>query len=215
MYASASNRDASFGWTHVVLRVADVRMCPLPPPVCLCMFPFIPSRLQVPNPRAPCQLSEAEIGSLAEQPRAGKQRKDNRLQQDQPDVRRLHVLAAPVVQIVLQAPVADTELELLENLLIVVEDVQGVEDVEVKLLGDDQSLRHQLCERNRSCDIVERISRPERGILLVSDDGRRQRIETQHIRNLFGCWILLHITVHNSLLDREPVLHFSLSELTR
>ena len=109
--------------------------------------------------------------------RDGRGTKSTRSQEDQTNVRRLHVLraksvarprvavvylAAPVVEIILQAAIADSELELrrdsqrqrgrdgfnlLENLLVVVKDVQGVEHIKVKLLGDDESFRHQLPSR--------------------------------------------------------------------
>jgi hypothetical protein len=58
----------------------------------------------------------------------------NRLQQHQADILGLHVLAAPVIEVVLQIAVTDTELEL-RQCLLVAKQVECIENVEVKLGG--------------------------------------------------------------------------------
>jgi hypothetical protein len=58
-------------------------------------------------------------------------------EQDEADLVGRHVPAAPVVEVVLQMPIADAELELVEHLLLV-EDVERVEHVEVEPLGENE-----------------------------------------------------------------------------
>mmetsp|Transcript_22427 Transcript_22427/g.63649 ORF Transcript_22427/g.63649 Transcript_22427/m.63649 type:complete len:446 (+) Transcript_22427:202-1539(+) len=125
--------------------------------------------------------------------------------------------APPVVQVVLQVPISDAELELLEQ-AVVVEDVERVEDVKLVPLREDERVADQLLDRRLVREVVVAVGRVQLGVLLVLEHRRGERVEGEHVRHLLLAilaGLLDDVGVDDALARHEPVRELRLGELRR
>lgn len=98
-----------------------------------------------------------------------------------------------VEQVVVQVPVAAAEVVLVEDQRVVHER-QGVEDVELELLAEDEGLVHQLVQarlerrlvggEGRLAGVVEEVGGAEELVLGVVDDGGVEAVEGEEVGDL-------------------------------
>lgn len=131
------------------------------------------------------------------------------LHQNQSHLLGSHRRATPIVQIVLQIAITDSELQLLQKLLVL-HQIQSIEHVIVLILGRDQRVVHQIRPRIPLSHIVERISGLDALVHRVLHHRRRQRIEADHVRDL--ALLLHHKGIDNVRSRREPMRKLFLVE---
>ena len=112
---------------------------------------------------------------------------------------------AVVVEVVVKLAVPRPEFELLQE-LVVVHHVQRVEDVVALTLGHNQRVVHQLQQRRLGGHVVVGVGRLEHRVVLVGEDGRRQRIEAAKVGEVPGPRALHHEALNNVLPGQQPVL---------
>lgn len=86
----------------------------------------------------------------------------------------------PVVEIVLQIPVTDPELEILEDSLVFHE-IQAVVDIHLLLLGESKGVLEEVEDGNGGGHVVVGVGSTERGVLGVTNDRRGEVIERQEV----------------------------------
>ena len=89
----------------------------------------------------------------------------------------------------MQAAVADAKLQLLEE-LEVLHQVERIEHVAAEILGENQRVVHQHLPLGGGRKVVERIRRVQRAVVRVADDGARQQIEADKVRDAVVLWVL-------------------------
>jgi len=132
--------------------------------------------------------------------------------QNEPNISGLDKGRAPIVQVVLQIAVADAKLELLQKGLVL-EDIKCVEHVEVEPFGQDQRVVHQLRKWRGRVVVVIRIGGAQRLMLVVAENGRGQRVERDHVRQLLRNGIFHHIRVDDTGLREHPMLKLGQGDL--
>ena len=118
------------------------------------------------------------------------------------------VVQPPVVQVVPQVPVADAELEILQEARVL-HQVQRVEHVKVLGPGKDQRVLHELLDVRLRGHVVVRVRRAQRVVPAVTlDHRRRQRVERHEVGDRARLVGILHdVRVHHPLAHGEVVLH--------
>jgi len=74
--------------------------------------------------------------------------------QNQPDFGWLHFRTSPVVEVILQVPIANAKLQLLQK-FTVLHEIEGIEDIKVLFLGKHQSVSHEVDPWSSSGYVVE------------------------------------------------------------
>ena len=100
--------------------------------------------------------------------------------EDDADLLRLYILHAPIVEVEIELAVADAELELLEDVLVL-HDVQRIEDIHIQLLGLPEQLKHTVFEATRHTHVVEWVAHFEQIVLFIVEDLARQVVERENI----------------------------------
>merc|ERR1740121_1915496 len=93
-------------------------------------------------------------------------------QEHQTNARGLDLGARPIVEVVLQKAVPDAELELLQE-LVVLHDVQGIEDIKILLLREDERVVQQLVQRHGCRHVPVGVGGLEKAVLLVIQNRER------------------------------------------
>ena len=91
------------------------------------------------------------------------------LEEDQPSLVGFDLGALPVVEIILQVPVTDPELEILED-SSVLHEVQAVVDIHMLHLGEGQGVLEEIHDGDGGGHVVVGVGGVERGVLGVADD---------------------------------------------
>jgi hypothetical protein len=104
------------------------------------------------------------------------------LEQDQTSLAWLDLWTLPVVEIVLQVPVPDPELEVLED-RVVLHEVQAVVDIDLLRLRQGESILEEVQDGDGGGDVVVGVSSVECGVLGVTDDGGGQVVEREEVRH--------------------------------
>jgi len=119
-------------------------------------------------------------------------------------------MATEVVEVVLEVSITNTELELLDEVGII-HQIQSIEDIKVKLLGEDECVTHELIEFACGGDVVIGVGRFEGIVLWVTNDGGRERVETAEIGDLTRI-IGDDICVDDAIPRHEPILELCEAE---
>jgi len=107
------------------------------------------------------------------------------------------------IALYLEVSVADAKLQVLEE-GAVLHNIQRVEHVKVPPLGQREAIVHQLRERHRGSDVVERVGGIEGGMLVISDDAGGKVVVAAHIGD-FAVFVLDHECVHDTIAWEEPM----------
>ena len=85
--------------------------------------------------------------------------------------------------------------------------------VELVALGEDEGVVHQLEQRRGVMEVVVRVRGEEGLVLVVAENRGGQRVEGDHVGDLFGAWLLDDVAVHHVGLRQQPMLDFCEREL--
>ena len=108
--------------------------------------------------------------------------------------------------------VADAELQILEESIVLV-NVEGVEHVEVLLLGEDERISQKLLHLHCVCDVVVAVGDLEDLVGLVLQDGRGQVVERKEVLDLFRLLVFHYIGVYHSFSRDQEVLNLCFREV--
>ena len=108
--------------------------------------------------------------------------------------------------------VADAKLQILEESIVLV-NVEGVEHVEVLLLGEDERVSQKLLHLHCVCDVVVAVGDFQDLVGLVLQDGRGQVVERKEVLDLFRLLVFHHIGVYHSFSWDQEVLNLCFREV--
>jgi len=111
--------------------------------------------------------------------------------------------ALPVVNIILQISITNTEQVLLESGLVV-HQIQSVEHVDTHIASQDQSVLAQILEWHRCGNVVVGVGGKQVIVFRVRHHSGRKVVEGDQISN-FTSAVLAHIRVHNLLACEQHV----------
>ena len=129
------------------------------------------------------------------------------------ELTRLHVPHAPIVQVVVQEPITDLILQVLDNLAIL-HVVERVEHVELHLVCLDQHIGHTLLHAVRRRHIVVGVADAQVIILCMLQHLARQVVEREEVGEL-ATHGTIHVGVDDLVLRQQEVANFLLTELDR
>mmetsp|Transcript_13591 Transcript_13591/g.39320 ORF Transcript_13591/g.39320 Transcript_13591/m.39320 type:complete len:221 (-) Transcript_13591:679-1341(-) len=135
---------------------------------------------------------------------------------DQADVTGFQlVLHPPVEQVEVQGPISRAELQALEQIaLLHFHEVEGIDHVVSRRLGQDQHLPHDFLHPVLPRDHIKHVRCFQLAVLCVADHRTRQRVKAEKVSHR-PVRILNDVTRDHPLLVHQPMPHILFCELWR